>query len=344
MTRSLSDPRNVSCSRPPSAPRNLTLTKVDRTSVTLSWSPPRDEGGRADTAYRIYCRNCGPEVRFNPSTETFQQTFITMENLTPGTAYRVEVYSENGVSSVAREAPRSADILVTTEPANPSTVNALYVKNVRPESIELGWKPPQDQFTEIEMYEVKYFVKGQTDLSNNRTITTRNEEIIVTGLAEKTNYGLQVRAKRVGGGWGEWTLPVFQQTGSLSDPVYMSGEGAGESGTNTIIGVVVAVILFLVLVAVIITIYFRRSSDGWSEKQQVGDFDNQEYRGISPHYTAESAHGIVPIHTGGAMLNFNTLATHKTYIDPHTYEDPHQAIRQFAKELVSNEFYLRTYA
>ena len=103
-----------------------------------------------------------------------------------------------------------------------------------------------------------------------------------------------------------------------------------------IIGVVVAVILFLVLVAVIITIYFRRSSDGWLEKQQVGDFDNQEYRGISPHYTAESAHGIVPIHTWGAMLNFNTLATHKTYIDPHTYEDPHQAIRQFAKELVSN--------
>ena len=322
------EPGNVSCSRPPSAPRNLTLTKVDRTSVTLSWSPPRDEGGRADTAYRIYCRNCGPEVRFNPSTETFQQTFITMENLTPGTAYRVEVYSENGVSSVAREAPRSADILVTTEPANPSTVNALYVKNVRPESIELGWKPPQDQFTEIEIYEVRYFVKGQTDLSNNRTITTRNEEIIVTGLAERTNYGLQVRAKRVG---GEWTLPVFQQTGSLSDPVYMSAEGGGESGTNTIIGVVVAVILFLVLVAVIITIYFRRSSDGWSEKQQVGDFDNQEYRGILPHYTAESAHSIDPIHI---------LATHKTYIDPHTYDDPHQAIRQFAKELVSNEFYL----
>ena len=92
VSRSLSDP--------PSAPRNLTLTKVDRTSVTLSWSSPRDEGGWADTAYRIYCRNCGPEVRFNPSTETFQETFITMENLNPGTAYRVEVYCENGVSSV----------------------------------------------------------------------------------------------------------------------------------------------------------------------------------------------------------------------------------------------------
>ena len=132
MSRSLSDPRNVSCSRPPSAPRNLTLTKVDRTSVTLSWSSPSDEGGRADTAYRIYCRNCGPEVRFNPSTETFQQTFITMENLTPGTAYRVEVYSENGVSSVAKEAPRSADILATTELGNPITVNALYGTSLEP--------------------------------------------------------------------------------------------------------------------------------------------------------------------------------------------------------------------
>ena len=187
--------------------------------------------------YRIYCKNCSPSVRFNPSTDTFQQTFITMENLSPGTAYRVEMYSENGVSSVAREAPRSADILVTTEVANPSMVTALYVKSVRPDSIELGWRPPLDL----------------------RTITTSNEEIIVNSLAEKTEYGFQMCAKRVGGGWGEWTTAMYQQTGSSLNPVYMGGNGEGTStDISAIIRVIIAVIILLFVISVIVTVYWRR--------------------------------------------------------------------------------------
>ena len=33
------------------------------------------------------------------------------------------------------------------------------------------------------------------------------------------------------------------------------------------------------------------------------------------------------------MPLFNTFASHKTYIDPHTYDDPYQAVRQFGQEL-----------
>ena len=54
---------------------------------------------------------------------------------------------------------------------------------------------------------------------------------------------------------------------------------------------------------------------------------------MSPHYTAESGAGIVHTLTGGTVPLFNTFASHKTYINPHTYEDPYQAVRQFGKEL-----------
>ena len=106
--RATQDPRNISCTRPPGPPRNLSITKVGTASVTLTWQIPRDEGGRADTVYRIHCRNCEGGVRFSPSTATFLQTFITMENLSPGTTYIVELYSENGVNSLAWERPQFA--------------------------------------------------------------------------------------------------------------------------------------------------------------------------------------------------------------------------------------------
>ena len=72
----------------------------------------------------------------------------------------------------------------------------------------------------------------------------------------------------------------------------MGGNGEGSTtDISAIIGVIIAVIVLLFVISVIGTVYWRRGrNNGWSEKQHVGDFDNQEYRGISPHYTAESAH------------------------------------------------------
>merc|ERR1712117_426563 len=101
---------------------------------------------------------------------------------------------------------------ITTEQDNPSTVPLIYVKKVEPNSIEVAWRPPSDHFSEIEMYEVQYFVRGSTQSSSPKTQITKNEELVVTGLAEKTEYGFQVRAKRVSGGWGDFTPPTYRMT------------------------------------------------------------------------------------------------------------------------------------
>ena len=39
---------------PPSEPRNVVVTSVTSTSITLTWDPPESLGGRNDTRYIIW--------------------------------------------------------------------------------------------------------------------------------------------------------------------------------------------------------------------------------------------------------------------------------------------------
>lgn len=59
------------------------------------------------------------------------------------------------------------------------------------------------------MYFMSATQNDRGEWTTNKTLTTRNEELLVSNLSEKTKYGFQVRAKIVGGAWGEFTSPVF---------------------------------------------------------------------------------------------------------------------------------------
>ena len=117
--RSKDDSKGEMCSRPPSSPRNLTVTKAHSTTATLSWNPPLDEGNRTDTRYKVFCNTCGSLVVFNPGDETFQQTSVTIKNLYPETSYQFHVFSLNGVSGLVEEEPRYAEILAVTAENKP---------------------------------------------------------------------------------------------------------------------------------------------------------------------------------------------------------------------------------
>ena len=90
-------------------------------------------------------------------------------------------------------------------------------------------------------------------------------------------------------------------------------------------------------------ICFIKRNSAWSKQkgQQMGkDCDSLDYRGLDSHFNAAAdSMPIVPTHILGqgappAPL-YNPFSSHKTYVDPHTYEDPNQAVRQFAKEIDS---------
>uniref|UniRef100_A0A3B4CVI0 receptor protein-tyrosine kinase n=1 Tax=Pygocentrus nattereri TaxID=42514 RepID=A0A3B4CVI0_PYGNA len=58
--RSETDPASMPCTQPPSAPQHL-ISNVNETSVNLEWSPPVSSGGRQDLTYNVVCKRCGPD-------------------------------------------------------------------------------------------------------------------------------------------------------------------------------------------------------------------------------------------------------------------------------------------
>jgi hypothetical protein len=64
---------------------------------------------------------------------------------------------------VAREKPQFAEITVTTESSSTAaTLLALFVKNVKPDAITIGWRPPSDSYVDIQMYEVGHVMYGRS--------------------------------------------------------------------------------------------------------------------------------------------------------------------------------------
>ena len=98
------------------------------------------------------------------------------------------------------------------------------ISDQKPHQLSLSWLPPTDPLLEIDLYEVRYFVRGQNQKGNtSNVLITKNEMIEIPKLTEGTEYGLQVRA-RTNRGWGEFSSPLYAKTHSEVDPVFMGAD------------------------------------------------------------------------------------------------------------------------
>lgn len=105
------------------------------------------------------------------------------------------------------------------------------------------------------------------------------------------------------------------------------------------IGVVVSIILLVTIIIVSIFMYRRNLNHRWTkQKHPERDCDSSlDYRCVDPHFVTSIGESlpIVQTHSGTSIPPglYNPFSMHKTYIDPHTYEDPNIAVKQFAKEI-----------
>ncbi|XP_032588810.2 ephrin type-B receptor 1-B isoform X3 [Drosophila mojavensis] len=356
------DGRHMPCYKPPNAPTNLTLLFVDQTSAIISWSAPtRDDNQlvtanglekyRTEVVYKVRCSSCSSNVMFNPSTDTFNETKITLTNLEPATTYTVQVHAANSISYVAdiglyynltysssdnalsntssfsninghqldlsEVETKYAEIVFTTESAMLSTVFNLRVVAITNKEASLVWDKPGQTDAPIELYEVRWFPKSEMETINNTTLSTKETKALIYNLLENTEYGFQVRCKTVNG-FGAYSNMVYAQTHQSVGTVYED-----SMQIRFIAGAIVTGVFFLVIF-IVATVYFMRS-----KHQDELDKKSTNHLPLPMEYASNE----------GLVVTYMTtplFGNSRSYVDPHTYEDPNQAIREFAREIDAN--------
>lgn len=271
--------KNMPCYKPPGQPTNLTLIFMDQTSAIISWNSPQrqiDETKfRSDVVFKVKCQSCNSNVIFNPVTETFNETKLTLTNLEPVTTYTIQIHSINGISYLIKKFSNQTDenfendrttvsptnrinlnevfiddnliktefseITFTTESAILSTVSNVRILSITSKEVELAWDKPIHSDSPIEFYEIRWFTKLEIDSQNKSSMSTKESRGHIENLIENTEYGFQVRSKTING-WGTFSNIIYSQTHQSVSPVYDD-----SMQMRVVAGATVAVVFILVL-------------------------------------------------------------------------------------------------
>ncbi|XP_034860788.1 ephrin type-A receptor 5 isoform X6 [Mirounga angustirostris] len=180
----------------------------------------------------------------------------------------------------------------------PSPVTNVKKGKIAKNSISLSWQEPDRPNGIILEYEIKYFEKDQE--TSYTIIKSKETTVTAEGLKPASVYVFQIRA-RTAAGYGVFsrrfefeTIPVF--------------EASSDQSQIPIIAVSVAV--GVILLAVVLGFLLSGRRCGYSKAKQDPEEEKMHF------------------HNGHIKL-----PGVRTYIDPHTYEDPNQAVHEFAKEI-----------
>ncbi|XP_032916495.1 ephrin type-A receptor 5-like isoform X9 [Catharus ustulatus] len=297
----------MACTRPPSAPRSA-ISNINETSVFLEWIPPADTGGRKDVSYYIACKKCsshsglceacGSHVRYLPQQTDLKNTSVMMMDLLAHTNYTFEIEAVNGVSDQNPGARQFVSVNVTTNQAAPSPVSTVKKGKITKNSISLSWQEPDRPNGIILEYEIKYFEKDQE--TSYTIIKSKETTITADGLKPGSAYVFQIRA-RTAAGYGGFSQRFEFETSPLL---------AASSDESQIPIIVVSVTVGVILLAVVISFLLSGRRCGYSKAKQDPEEEKMHF------------------HNGHIKL-----PGVRTYVDPHTYEDPNQAVHEFAKEI-----------
>ncbi|KAL6464042.1 hypothetical protein MHYP_G00284330 [Metynnis hypsauchen] len=292
------------CAGPPSAPRSL-FPQINDTSLTLEWSEPVDSGGRSDLSYSIQCSvcvspagpctACGEGVSYRPAQAGIRGRRVSLWGLRPHTTYTFTVQALNGVSALSQQGPAGESINITTGRNVPVLVSGISKRTATESSLTLHWAVPAQPPYSILQYQLRYCEKERgADEHWCRYKESDSNQVVLSDLRRATQYEVQVRARTQAGYSSFSPAKSFRTLPDEDD----------SSSPLLVTGVLIAMGMLLLITVIGIAIYCIRKQNRLKDPE-LSDKNEQYLMG----------QGV------------------KVYIDPFTYEDPNEAVREFAKEI-----------
>ncbi|NWH70456.1 EPHA2 protein, partial [Piaya cayana] len=299
--RAPEDPLDAPCTRPPSPPQGLTAVGLGA-SVQLRWGPPADTGGREDVAYSISCEQCWPESGECRPCDGGVRYSQPPRGLvaTTVTVTDLEPHVNYTFSVEARNgvSPYSSQrsVATTTISVNqtePPRVTSVSMDGRTATSLSLSWTVPARQQSRVWKYEVTYSKK--VDENSYSVLRCEGTSVTIPKLSPATAYVVRVQALTQDGQGAYSHQHEFQTL----------PEGAESMASAAVISGSIIGVLFVVLLLAALLYILRRK------------------RRSRPRQSAEDVY----------FSKSDQLKPLKTYVDPHTYEDPNQAMLKFTTEI-----------
>ena len=174
----------------PGPPDQLKVTKITIDSVTISWKPPKADGGSAVTNYILEQREASRRIWQTVETACMRNSYKFVR-LLHGNEYnfRVLAESENGVGDPAEI---TTPILVSEVPGKPESFTCTEITNT---SVSLKWeKPLFDGGMNLLGYIVQQKLEDSDQWFDSMKIAASSKECTVNDLLENKKYSLRLRA------------------------------------------------------------------------------------------------------------------------------------------------------
>ncbi|XP_066546530.1 ephrin type-A receptor 2 isoform X2 [Amia ocellicauda] len=311
--RAPSDSPTEDCSAPPSAPRDVVATAMGA-KLQLSWEPPEETGGRDDLTYSVTCERCGGVSGCLPCDErvrleapgagvqgsalggVLEGRLVTVSELEPHINYTFTVEALNGVSQYSTHRA-IATVTAAIIHMDPPKVTSMRLDDRSTNSLALSWAVSRRALPHATRYELMYRKKkkdSEDDVTTYTVLVLEKSSVTIDDLAPGTTYVFRVQPIASEGSLASYSMEHEFQT--------LPEEAQGNMAV--IVGGAIGGVAMLLIIIIVLLLRKRRRNPNARQGPEDTYFSSSEQ-----------------------------LKPLKTYVDPHTYEDPNQAVLKFATEI-----------